>query len=116
HLTTTDPAAHLDQVVSSELSSLKVSRIDPAVEARRYREQTMASKGANLDAPQRALLEEELRSPCYDEVAIFLALTFGSIQRGKGEIAMLSRSVLEIYIEFSAGVEVPRPIITIRAN
>ena len=75
HLTTTDPAAHLDQTLPGTSSGLRQSRIDPAEEARRYRDQMLASKGANLDAQQRALLEEELRSPCYDEIAVFLAFT-----------------------------------------
>ena len=50
-----------------------VSRIDPAVETRAYVEQVMGTAGADLDADGRALLEEDLRSPCTEEIAVFRA-------------------------------------------
>ena len=46
HLSTSDPAAHLQDTVAGALQNLEVSRIDPAFETARYREQVMASKGA----------------------------------------------------------------------
>jgi arsenite-transporting ATPase len=73
HLSTSDPAAHLAQTLDSTLPQLTVSRIDPQVETARYREQVMASKGAELDAAGRALLAEDLRSPCTEEIAVFQA-------------------------------------------
>jgi arsenite-transporting ATPase len=73
HLSTTDPAAHVAAVAGAETSGLRVSRIDPAIETRAYVEQVMASTGRNLDDPGRALLEEDLRSPCTEEVAVFRA-------------------------------------------
>ncbi|MBK8958931.1 MAG: arsenical pump-driving ATPase [Proteobacteria bacterium] len=73
HLSTSDPAAHLEQTLDSTLPQLTVSRIDPQVETARYREQVMASKGAELDAAGRALLAEDLRSPCTEEIAVFQA-------------------------------------------
>ena len=79
HLTTSDPAAHLADTLDGSVDSLKVSRIDPRVEAARYREHVLATKGRNLDAQGRALLEEDLRSPCTEEIAVFLA--FSSIIR-----------------------------------
>jgi arsenite-transporting ATPase len=75
HLTTTDPAAHLSMTVESNIPGLEVSRIDPHVESERYRQHVLESKGQNLDAAGKALLEEDLRSPCTEEIAVFQALS-----------------------------------------
>lgn len=75
HLTTTDPAAHLSMTVESTFPNLVVSRIDPKVERDNYRQHVMETKGQNLDAAGRALLEEDLRSPCTEEIAVFQALS-----------------------------------------
>jgi arsenite/tail-anchored protein-transporting ATPase len=73
HLTTTDPAAHIQDAVGKELAGLTVSRIDPKAETEAYRAEVLATAGANLDAQGRALLEEDLRSPCTEEIAVFRA-------------------------------------------
>lgn len=73
HLTTTDPAAHVREAVTSEVPGLCVTRIDPEAETRAYREEVMRTSGAGLDEAGRALLEEDLRSPCTEEVAVFRA-------------------------------------------
>ena len=73
HLSTTDPAAHVAAAVAGAIEHLEVSRIDPAAETRAYTERVMSRKGASLDAEGRALLEEDLRSPCTEEVAVFHA-------------------------------------------
>ena len=75
HLTTTDPAAHLTATLEGELPGLQVSRIDPAVETKRYVDQIMSTRGRELDAQGRALLLEDLRSPCTEEVAVFHAFS-----------------------------------------
>lgn len=75
HLTTTDPAAHLSMTVESTFPNLLVSRIDPQVERDRYRQHVMETKGQNLDEAGRTLLEEDLRSPCTEEIAVFQALS-----------------------------------------
>lgn len=73
HLTTTDPAAHVETAVSARISNLRVSRIDPVKETRDYRSEVMADAGNGLDENGRALLEEDLRSPCTEEIAVFRA-------------------------------------------
>ncbi|MCL5285142.1 MAG: arsenical pump-driving ATPase [Nitrospirae bacterium] len=75
HLTTTDPAAHLESTLSGTYPGLVVSRIDPRVETARYRDRVLESRGKSLDAEGRALLEEDLRSPCTEEVAVFQAFS-----------------------------------------
>jgi arsenite/tail-anchored protein-transporting ATPase len=83
HLTTSDPAAHLAETLHGSMESLTVSRIDPHVEIERYRREVLATKGAKLDTQGRALLEEDLRSPCTEEIAVFQA--FSRIIREAGE-------------------------------
>ena len=76
HLSTTDPAAHLAETLDGAVPGLRVDRIDPKVETQRYVEQTlMAAKSPGLDAQERALLLEDLRSPCTEEVAVFHAFS-----------------------------------------
>ena len=52
-----------------------MSRIDPRAETRAYSERVLASSGGRLDEAGRALLEEDLRSPCTEEVAVFHAFS-----------------------------------------
>ncbi len=75
HLSTTDPAAHVAATVAGKVEHLEVSRIDPVEETRAYTERVLERKGAGLDAEGRALLEEDLRSPCTEEVAVFHAFS-----------------------------------------
>lgn len=75
HLTTSDPAAHLADTLAGSRENLAVSRIDPREETERYRQEVLRSKGAKLDAQGRALLEEDLRSPCTEEIAVFQAFS-----------------------------------------
>jgi arsenite-transporting ATPase len=75
HLSTTDPAAHVAFVVDGAMPGLTVDRIDPRVETERYVAKIMASRGRDLDAQGRALLLEDLNSPCTEEVAVFHAFS-----------------------------------------
>ena len=75
HLTTTDPAAHVAAMVESDVKHLEVSRIDPRVETERYQQHVLETKGKDLDEQGRAMLEEDLRSPCTEEIAVFQAFS-----------------------------------------
>jgi arsenite-transporting ATPase len=75
HLTTTDPAAHVAQTLAGEVEGLRVDRIDPVEETQRYIDKVMATKGKDLDAQEQALMLEDLRSPCTEEVAVFHAFS-----------------------------------------
>jgi arsenite-transporting ATPase len=88
HLTTSDPAAHLSETLSGELPSLTVSRIDPRVETERYRQEVLSAKGQHLDAQGRAMLEEDLRSPCTEEIAVFQAFSRVIREAGKKFVVM----------------------------
>ncbi len=88
HLSTTDPAAHLSYTIGTGVPGLSVSRIDPAVETRLYSEQVMAKSAPSLDEHGRALLEEDLRSPCTEEIAVFSAFA-RIVARGENEFVVL---------------------------
>jgi arsenite-transporting ATPase len=88
HLTTSDPAAHLAETLDGAMDNLTVSRIDPRVETARYREHVLATKGAELDAEGRALLEEDLRSPCTEEIAVFQAFARVIREAGRKFVVM----------------------------
>lgn len=88
HLTTSDPAAHLSETLAGSLEHLTVSRIDPQAETERYRQHVLESKGATLDAQGRALLEEDLRSPCTEEIAVFQAFSRVIREAGKKFVVM----------------------------
>jgi arsenite-transporting ATPase len=75
HLSTTDPAAHLVGTLDGDVPGLRVDRIDPKVETQRYIDRMMAAKSAGLNSQEQALLLEDLRSPCTEEVAVFHAFS-----------------------------------------
>jgi arsenite-transporting ATPase len=72
-LSTTDPAAHVAGTIDGELPGLRVSRIDPRAETTAYSAEVIGKAGAGLDEQGRALLAEDLRSPCTEEIAVFRA-------------------------------------------
>lgn len=72
HLTTTDPAAHIAAAVGS-VEGITVSRIDPVAETQGYVKEVLEASANGLDADGLALLEENLRSPCTEEIAVFRA-------------------------------------------
>ncbi len=92
HLTTSDPAAHLAETLAEGLegsgANLEISRIDPRVETERYRAHVLSTKGAQLDDAGRALLEEDLRSPCTEEIAVFQAFSRIIREAGKKFVIM----------------------------
>ncbi len=74
YLSTTDPAAHIAATIAAdEIAGLTVGRIDPAKETADYTQEVMQTAGQDLDAEGKALLEEDLRSPCTEEIAVFRA-------------------------------------------
>lgn len=88
HLTTSDPAGRLSETLDGALDNLTVSRIDPHTETERYRQNVLDTKGASLDAQGRALLEEDLRSPCTEEIAVFQAFSRVIREAGKKFVVM----------------------------
>jgi len=88
HLSTTDPAAHLEHALADEVEGLTLSRIDPREETRRYTEHVLATRGKKLDADGMKLLEEDLRSPCTEEVAVFQAFSQRVREAARGFVVL----------------------------
>ena len=88
HLSTTDPAAHVAQTLAGQVEGLTLSRIDPAAETAAYQTEVLQAQGATMDAAGRALLEEDLRSPCTEEIAVFRAFA-REVDRGQERFVVL---------------------------
>jgi arsenite-transporting ATPase len=88
HLSTTDPAAHVAETLTEQVPGLRVSRIDPKVETRKYIEKIMAAKGPALTDDEKALLLEDLQSPCTEEVAVFHAFSHIVAQARNGFVVL----------------------------
>ena len=75
HLTTTDPAAHLEFVFqNSELNDkLTISRINPIAEVEAYKAEVLSKVSNELDEEALAYIQEDLNSPCTEEIAVFRA-------------------------------------------
>jgi arsenite/tail-anchored protein-transporting ATPase len=67
---------------------LHVSRIDPQAETQAYVEHVLATAGRNLDPNGLALLEEDLRSPCTEEIAVFRAFA-RTVAQGRDAFVVL---------------------------
>jgi arsenite-transporting ATPase len=87
-LTTTDPAAHVAAAVGDLPERLEVDQIDPVVEVEKYRTHVMETTGAALDDDGRALLEEDLNSPCTEEIAVFQAFA-RTVDQARDRIVVL---------------------------
>ncbi|TVP80342.1 MAG: arsenical pump-driving ATPase [Puniceicoccaceae bacterium] len=88
-LSTTDPAAHLaDAIGASDNLPITLERIDPKAETAAYVAEVLATQGADMDAANRALLEEDLRSPCTEEIAVFRAFA-RTVAHGEDAIVVL---------------------------
>ena len=88
HLTTTDPAAHVAATVGDGVAGLVVSRIDPVAETAAYTAEVMATAGADLDDGARAVLAEDLASPCTEEIAVFHAFARAVAQAQDGFVVV----------------------------
>lgn len=77
-LTTTDPAAHIQDFINqlSEIpATLTIDRIDPKLETSRYTEKILKQRGKGMDEAGQKLILEDLKSPCTEEVAVFHAFS-----------------------------------------
>ena len=87
-LSTTDPAAHLALTLDGEVPGIQLTRIDPAAEVAQYTREVLDKAGKSLDAGGLALLEEDLRSPCTEEIAVFRAFA-RTVDEGKDGFVVL---------------------------
>ncbi len=91
HLTTTDPAAHVQDFMDQLKDlpqNMTIDRIDPKEETKRYTDKVLSQKGKNLDEHGKKLLLEDLKSPCTEEVAVFHAFS-KAIQQAKRKFVVI---------------------------
>jgi arsenite/tail-anchored protein-transporting ATPase len=90
HLTTTDPAAHLDYTFQQKdaHNNLSISRLDPKKEVQAYKETVLSQNKDMLDEDALAYLEEDLNSPCTEEIAVFQAFA-DIVEKSKDEIVVI---------------------------
>jgi len=87
HLTTTDPAAHL-KFVMDERSGVTMSHIDEKEELRHYQEEVLAKARETVSEDDVAYVEEDLRSPCTQEIAVFRAFA-EIVDRAENEVVVI---------------------------
>lgn len=90
HLTTTDPAAHLEFVFqNSELNDkLSISRINPVEEVEAYKAEVLSKVSDELDEEAIAYIQEDLNSPCTEEIAVFRAFA-EVVAKSQNEIVVI---------------------------
>ncbi|MDF7807472.1 arsenical pump-driving ATPase [Pontiellaceae bacterium B12219] len=87
-LSTTDPASHVAETIGNGLENLQVDRIDPKEETEKYCADILAKNRDKLSEDDLSLLEEELRSPCIEEIAVFQAFA-KTVARGSDQFIVL---------------------------
>ncbi|HYE84445.1 MAG TPA: arsenical pump-driving ATPase [Clostridia bacterium] len=87
HLTTTDPAAHL-KFVLDESYGITLSNIDEKEELERYKEQVLSKAKETMSDDDIAYVEEDLRSPCTQEIAVFRAFA-EIVERSEKEVVVI---------------------------
>lgn len=87
HLTTTDPAAHL-KFVLGDYTGITVSRIDEQKELEKYKEEVLSKARETMQEADLDYVEEDLRSPCTQEIAVFRAFA-QIVERSENEIVVI---------------------------
>ncbi|MCB9757015.1 MAG: arsenical pump-driving ATPase [Candidatus Omnitrophica bacterium] len=87
-LSTTDPAAHIAKVIKTEIANLSIDKIDPKIETRKYVESVLKENREKLSREDMELLEEEMRSPCIEEIAVFKAFA-QTVAKGENQFIVL---------------------------
>lgn len=72
HLTTTDPAAHVNYVIN-EQEGITISNIDEQAELKKYSDEVLSMARETMSEEDVAYVEEDLKSPCTQEIAVFRA-------------------------------------------
>ena len=87
HLTTTDPAAHL-KFVMSETDKITMSHIDEKEELKKYQQEVLNKARKTMSEEDLAYIEEDLRSPCTQEIAVFRAFA-DIVDRAEDQIVVI---------------------------
>lgn len=88
HLTTTDPAGHL-KFVLDESNGISLSNIDEKEELKKYQEEVLSKvRESNASEEDIAYIEEDLRSPCTQEIAVFRAFA-EIVNKSENEVVVI---------------------------
>jgi arsenite-transporting ATPase len=87
HLTTTDPAAHLRNVIS-EIEGISMSHIDEQAELKKYQAEVLSKARETMSEEDLAYIEEDLRSPCTQEIAVFRAFA-EIVEKAENEVVVI---------------------------
>lgn len=87
-LSTTDPAAHVTATIGEKIQNLRIERIDPKIEVENYVCSIIRKNAGKISLEDMALLEEELRSPCIEEIAVFQAFA-KTVAKGENQFIVL---------------------------
>jgi arsenite/tail-anchored protein-transporting ATPase len=87
HLTTTDPAAHL-KFVLDESYGITLSSIDEKQELEKYKEEVLSKARETMSEDDLEYVEEDLRSPCTQEIAVFRAFA-EIVERSENEVVVI---------------------------
>ncbi|MDF2887901.1 MAG: arsenical pump-driving ATPase [Lacrimispora sp.] len=87
HLTTTDPAAHL-KFIMSETDKITISHIDEKEELKKYQQEVLTKAGETMSEEDLAYIEEDLRSPCTQEIAVFRAFA-DIVEKAEDQIVVI---------------------------
>lgn len=87
HLTTTDPAANIKFIIE-ESNEISVSRIDEEAELAKYKEEVLTKARKTMGEDDIAYVEEDLRSPCTQEIAVFRAFA-QIVEKAKNEVVVI---------------------------
>lgn len=87
HLTTTDPAAHL-KFVMNETDKITMSHIDEKEELKKYQQTVLSKARETMSEEDIAYVEEDLRSPCTQEIAVFRAFA-GIVEKAEDQIVVI---------------------------
>lgn len=88
HLATTDPADHLNLFISSNDLPISISHIDEEKELEAYKEEVLSKVRETMNADDVAYVEEDLRSPCTQEIAVFRAFA-EIVDKSENEIVVI---------------------------
>lgn len=87
HLTTTDPAAHLKYVIA-ETEGISMSHIDEQAELKKYQKEVLSKARETMSDDDLAYVEEDLRSPCTQEIAVFRAFA-EIVEKAENEVVVI---------------------------
>lgn len=86
-LSTTDPADHISGIIEN-IKNLTIEQINPQLETKKYVENVLSSNAGKLSKEDMELLEEEMKSPCIEEIAVFNAFA-ETISKGEDHFVVL---------------------------